>query len=200
MDLHDLATKMQKIALEESARFVMEPMAGVHSFDGAGSLMEHALQQADLGAGVLVCEFGVGSDGSIARLAGLMNSRPVYGFDSFAGLPETWRDGYEQGHFKLNAPPSVAANVELVIGLFSEALPGFLARHPQPVGFVHFDCDLYTSTKAVLDGLTSQMRRHTVLLFDEFFNYPGWRGGEYRAFCEFIEQTGFEYEWLGAMP
>jgi hypothetical protein len=34
-----------------------------------------------------------------------------------------------------------------------------------------------------------------VIVFDEYFNYPGWREGEFKAFQEFIarESLGFEY-------
>jgi hypothetical protein len=35
-----------------------------------------------------------------------------------------------------------------------------------------------------------------VLVFDEFFNYPGWRQHEYRAWTEFIARTGRSFEYL----
>jgi hypothetical protein len=34
-------------------------------------------------------------------------------------------------------------------------------------------------------------------VFDEFFNYPGWRQGEYRAFTEFVEEQGVCFEYVG---
>jgi hypothetical protein len=37
----------------------------------------------------------------------------------------------------------------------------------------------------------------TVIQFDEFFNYPGWRAGEYRAFEEFRAKRGAEVEYIG---
>jgi hypothetical protein len=37
----------------------------------------------------------------------------------------------------------------------------------------------------------------TVLVFDEFFNYPGWLEGEYKAFNEFIAAAGLKFEYLG---
>jgi hypothetical protein len=36
-----------------------------------------------------------------------------------------------------------------------------------------------------------------VLVFDEFFNYPGWRQGEYKAFMEFVYAHDVEYKYLG---
>ena len=35
-----------------------------------------------------------------------------------------------------------------------------------------------------------------MLVFDEFFNYPGWQQHEYRAWTEFLEQTGRTFEYL----
>jgi hypothetical protein len=32
------------------------------------------------------------------------------------------------------------------------------------------------------------------IVFDEFFNYPGWKYGEYKAF---IESKNVEYEYIG---
>lgn len=39
---------------------------------------------------------------------------------------------------------------------------------------------------------------HTrVLVFDEFFNYPGWKYGEYKAFMEFVESNNVKYKYIG---
>ena len=37
----------------------------------------------------------------------------------------------------------------------------------------------------------------TIIVFDEFFNYPGWQQHEYRAWQEFVSRTGIEFEYLG---
>lgn len=65
------------------------------------------------------------------------NAPPVYGFDTFTGLPENWKKSSSAddnvrdlgaGFFSLNGQlPTVPANARLVRGLFSETLPGFLA-------------------------------------------------------------------------
>jgi hypothetical protein len=36
----------------------------------------------------------------------------------------------------------------------------------------------------------------TVIVFDEYFNYPGWENHEFKAFQEFVEQTNLKYEYL----
>ena len=64
------------------------------------------------------------------------------------------------------------------------------------VGLLHIDCDLYSSTNTVLTALADRIGVGCVIVFDEYFNYPGWESGEYRAFQEFIARTGLKYEYL----
>jgi hypothetical protein len=53
---------------------------------------------------------------------------------------------------------------------------------------VHIDCDLYESTKVVLEGVAPILQEGTLLLFDEWFSYKGNPArGEARAFFEFLE-------------
>jgi Macrocin-O-methyltransferase (TylF) len=89
------------------------------------------------------------------------------------------------------------ANVQLVKGWFDETLPGFLAEHPEPVSFVHVDCDLYSSTKTVLDGLAPRMVAGTQIVLDDFMLEPGWQREEHRAFFEFVERERWRFEYTG---
>jgi hypothetical protein len=34
-------------------------------------------------------------------------------------------------------------------------------------------------------------------VFDEYFNYPEWEQGEYKAFQEFLGRTGLSCEFIG---
>ena len=45
-------------------------------------------------------EFGVASGISINYISRFTNDK-VYGFDSFEGLPEKWRDGFNKGAFNM---------------------------------------------------------------------------------------------------
>jgi hypothetical protein len=56
---------------------------------------------------------------------------------------------------------------------------------------------LYLSTKTVLTHLRSRIKSGTIILFDEFFNFPQWQENEYNAFMEFIDETRFSYEFIG---
>ena len=126
-----------------------------------------------------------------------MPDKIVYGFDSFDGLPEDWRYDSLKKEFSLDGNlPQVNGNVRLVKGWFNETLPVFVKSHPQKCAFVHVDCDLYSSTKTIFDTLKNQIGAGTVIAFDEYFNYPGWQEGEYKAFQEFIAETGLEFEYI----
>ena len=134
----------------------------------------------------LVLEFGVASGSTINHLATshALRERRLYGFDSFCGLPEPWGH-YEVGHFACD-PPAVASNVELFVGLFAETLPAFLARHAGACALVHLDCDLYSSTKTVLELLTPRIVAGTVIEMDEYWI----EGSEQRAFQEWLCASG----------
>lgn len=126
-----------------------------------------------------------------------MPDKIIYGFDSFEGLPETWRNGFEETSFNLNGNlPQVNENVRLVKGWFNETLPAFVKEHPEPCAFIHVDCDLYSSTKTIFNELKNQIVPGTVIAFDEYFNYPGWQESEYKAFMEFIAWSGLNFEYI----
>jgi hypothetical protein len=50
---------------------------------------------------------------------------------------------------------------------------------------------------AVFSELRPRIGPGTVIVFDEYFNYPGWRQHEYKAFQEFIAESGLTYRYLG---
>ena len=66
-----------------------------------------------------------------------------------------------------------------------------------PVAFLHVDCDVYSSTVDVLRGLAERFQPGTVIVFDEYFNYPGWERHEFKAWQEFISERRVEYAYLG---
>ena len=140
----------------------------------------------------LLLEFGVASGASFVQLCTIAFPRKVYGFDWFYGLPEFWNSDNPKGKFSTNGvPPSVPQNGEIYIGMVQDTLDGFLECHLDPVAFVHFDLDLYSSTKFVLDRIEPRVIDGTVFLFDEIIGNPD---HEERAFVEFLENTGLDFE------
>jgi predicted O-methyltransferase YrrM len=186
-----------RLALQETAQFVEKHLAGLQSCATMEELRAQALSQIEPVEGGLVCEFGVAVGVSINQIARHLPHLQIYGFDSFEGLPEDWRDGAPKGFLKVKKLPSVPPNVKLIKGLFSDTLPAFTKEHPQKVIYLHIDSDLYSSAKTVFEHLENQIQPGTVIVFDEFFNFPGWQHEEYRAFMEFIEKTRLPFRYLG---
>jgi Macrocin-O-methyltransferase (TylF) len=148
----------------------------------------------------LYAEFGVYKGDSINRLATLRPRQVFHGFDSFEGLPESWTVGARTGSFSIGGRlPAVRSNVVLVKGFFEQTLEQFVpACGKKVVAFMHIDCDLYSATKTVLDRLAPLLVEGTVIVFDEYFNYPGWQQGEFKAFAEFIASHGrLDWDYLG---
>ena len=144
-------------------------------------------------------EFGV-ADGKTVNYISRFTKDVVYGFDSFEGLPEKWRDGYDKGAFSRNGNlPQVFDNVTLIKGWFNETLPGFIKAQNKKVSFIHMDADLYSSTKCIFDELKDYLDTDCVIVFDELVNYPGFDGdtGELKAFYEFITENDVKYTWIG---
>lgn len=173
--------------------------------------IDKMVQRLDLDS--LWLEFGVWMGRSLNALSRrsieLGRSRKVYGFDSFKGLPETWRNNKSgavlgdewakrwtmKGAFNLGGqPPEYFVDqrgADFVVGWFNESLPPFLAREAGPVTLVHIDSDLYSSAALVLRLIAPRLRSGTILIFDELINYPGYKEGEARALFEWIHSPEF---------
>lgn len=146
----------------------------------------------------LFLEFGVSGGLTVNFIAERVQCT-VHGFDWFHGLPTDWRDGIQKGAWSTNGKlPEVLPNVVLHEGLFEETLPGFVESNRASVAFVHIDCDLYESTKTVFRYLGPQMVPGAVIHFDQFHNFPHWEEHEYRAFHEFVEESGVTYATLAS--
>ncbi|HSF19621.1 MAG TPA: hypothetical protein VLK65_29125, partial [Vicinamibacteria bacterium] len=44
--------------------------------------------------------------------------------------------------------------------------------------------------------ISARVREGTVLVFDDFFNFLGWRNHEFKAFEELVRREGFEFQYL----
>ncbi|HEY1710362.1 MAG TPA: class I SAM-dependent methyltransferase [Rhizomicrobium sp.] len=180
---------------QDSAAYVAENMHSAFKLSGKENHLRYVLRKVGSG---LILEFGVFQGKSINLIADILPDRQIHGFDSFEGLPEAWT-GYNMAAATFNRKgelPTVKKNVALHKGLFSETLAPFLAKHPDDVAFIHIDCDLYSSTKIVLDALAHRIKPGTVIAFDEYHNYPQWRDHEHKAFTEFCKSYGVAYDYI----
>lgn len=197
----DIRQKLNILARDEAVAYVAEHMIEADSIRTDLELLSAALSQADLTNGKLLLEFGVWSGRTINHIASHVGGQQtIYGFDSFEGLPDRWRDGYPEGAFKVATLPEVSKNVSLVKGWFENTLPEFLRSHPGDVAFLHIDCDIYSSTALIFELLADRITTGTVIVFDEYFNYPGWNLHEFRAFQDFVQTNNIAYKYIAYNP
>lgn len=123
----------------------------------------------------------------------------VHGFDSFQGLPEAWSEREGAGAYSTAGRlPRVPGEVTLHAGWFEDTLPPFLASNPGPIRLLHIDCDIYSSTRTVLEHAAPRLVPGSVIVFDDFLGYPGYEAHELRAFEEFAGRSGIGWEPVAA--
>ena len=192
----NLLYELQMRARASSADYIQEHMADAMLFPNRKALFADCV--ARVPSDGLMLEFGVEKGVSTRQLAAL-TPRTIHGFVSFEGLPEDW-SGTEERRGKFSTAgraPQVPGNVTLHTGWFEDTLPPFKEHHQGPITFVHMDCDLYASARTVLWGLGDRFVPGTIIIFDEYFNYPNWQQHEFRAFQEFVKAFAVKYRYLG---
>lgn len=194
--LTDYARMAKIVAVMDAARFLEENFASATNLGGRQNLLRHACRSVAMDGDVL--EFGVMGGQSLAILCDQFKDRTVHGFDSFKGLPEDWTHDSPSGTFSTEGtlPTHLPSNAKLHVGMFEDMLPKYLAGTDAPVALLHIDSDLYSSARTALFGLAPRLRAGSMIIFDEFLNYPGWRQHEYRAFIEFVEAFDVEFRYF----
>jgi hypothetical protein len=183
-------------ALNSTVDYIEESMPESLGFENQRELTQYALNESKVDGHYL--EFGVFTGGTMRFIAKRIGGRKIHGFDSFTGLPEDW-GGFNLGRKAFDTGgrlPRVPANVELHRGWFDASLPPWVAANPGPVSFIHIDCDLYSSTKTIFQFLGDRFVPGTIILFDEYFNYPNWERHEFKAFKELVAERRIKYTYL----
>lgn len=192
----DYAAMAWILASVDAARYMSSAMTTARDLIDRVALLDFSMQEARLQGHVV--EFGVFKGASLQQLASL-TPETVHGFDSFQGLPEDWTYFQKKGRFSLNgAVVSLPErNVAIHPGWFDQTLPGWMAANDGVMRLIHVDCDIYSSAAYVLETLQPRIVSGTVIVFDEYLNYPGWEQHEFRAFREFIQKHGIRYRYIG---
>ena len=167
-----------------------------------------------------VAEFGVAAGVSLVSFIRILRvldrgktriePRKIYGFDSFEGLPELSGHDYATDNLRsspemkrggYNYPESYPVlfryisgepNAELVKGWFEDSVPVFFKNNAHvALALIHIDCDLYKSTKIVLEHAWDRLSPNGLILFDEL-HHPGFPG-ETVAFREFFKDKPGQY-------
>ena len=188
----NLLVDMNLEAKRDTLDYINANMPDTPWFEKHLSLVRYTLNQVDNEG--LYLEFGVGRGKSMRWIAEQVDGT-VHGFDSFEGIQEHW-NGNPIGAFAQGRRPKVPDNVLFHVGYFDATLPGFLETYEEPVAFLHVDCDLYSSTVTIFEGLGPRLQPGAIILFDEYYNFYRWQEHEFRAFQEYVERSGIRYEYI----
>ena len=150
----------------------------------------------------LILEFGV-HVGNTLKVISSCTNRPVFGFDSFEGLPEYWSGagGLPAGTFACDPPMGLKENVVLIKGWFENTVPPFcnIFKSLNKVSLMHIDCDVGSGATTVLNNFqeVDMFQDGTIIIFDEIMGYPGWEEGEFQSFNNFLDTSGYKWECIG---
>lgn len=144
----------------------------------------------------LYLEFGVATGSTINFFSKYLSNRKIFGFDNFTGNVENWignktriKGAWNRG----GKPPKVNDNVELIIGNIQNTLDNFLSKNDYGINFVHIDVNTYETTKFILEKIKPKLVKGSIIIFDDYYNLPGWRNGEHKAMTEVFSDDQFKY-------
>ena len=196
-------SKNKHYELDDQARlFVASYLTNARPLKSDADVLRFASESVTLDGGYL--EMGICTGKTVNFIAALNPTHQIYGFDSFEGLPEDWVKENKiipKGTFGFKNPnemPYVLHNAFLYKGWFKESLPAFKKSFfkGSQIAFLNIDYDLYSSTVDIFEALEENIVPGTIIVFDEFYNYPGAEHHEFKAFSEFLEKTGLHAEYL----
>ena len=194
---HNLKFILRENSLQETYNHFKEYFEKCLLFDNGLKIREYAIKSSllnDDNKEYYYLEFGVHKGESTNYFSKFVNK--LYCFDSFEGLKEDWiGTDLTKGHFNLNKKiPKLNSNVEPIVGWVEETLDDFLKKKNPRVNFVHLDMDTYTSTKFALEKLKPYFVKNAIIIFDQFYNYHGWKNGEYKALKEVFDKDEYSYK------
>lgn len=198
---YNIKDGLQKNALVKTCKWIQENVALDLMFEDRFELLYEAINRIEINDG-LVLEFGVYKGETINYIAKNIKGdlKNVFGFDSFEGLQEPWIYRAKGGFSDVEGNiPDVPSNVKLIKGYFEDTLQNFINNNNNKakISFIHIDSDLYSSAKTIFRYLERQIVNGTVIVFDEFFNYPNWEKGEFKAWNEFVQEYNVKFEYIG---
>jgi len=142
---------------------------------------------------IIYIELGVWEGYSINYFSKLFINKysQFNGFDTFSGMPDTWRH-MNIGHYNQfeNLPKFTDNRIKFYKGMFQETLENFLKNinvDKDTKILINFDCVLYTSTLFCLTKIEQYFKDY-YFIFDEFY------GDECRAFKNFVDSYQKKYE------
>ena len=138
--------------------------------------------------------------------------RTLWAFDSFAGLPDQkgqddYHPGWKKGKMATSRETFIAhcrhrgipdQAYEVVEGFYEDTLSGDASASshlPSDIALAFVDCDLYSSTKTVLEFLHAHLKHGMIIAFDDYFCFSDRTvSGERKAFLDlYHDDTRFQF-------
>jgi len=139
----------------------------------------------------------------------------LWAFDSFQGLPSAadekdqhpvWIEGtmsisIDEFHAKCAANRIPRADYTVVPGFYEDTLKDpDIGNRLNNIALAYIDCDLYSSTRTVLEFLMPRLKHGMIIAFDDYFCWTANQlSGERRAMLEFFHRNA-DWELLPYMP
>jgi O-methyltransferase len=99
-------------------------------------------------------------------------SRTFFGLDSFEGFPEEVHPEYKSENFKSNYDKvkllENSYNCKIIKGYFSESLKEIESRKENKIAFAFIDCDIYDSSKYVINFIKDKLSNGAFLMIDDY--------------------------------
>ena len=136
----------------------------------------------------------------------------IYGFDSGRGLPTSFHEKdvkykWSNNDYKIDKYYNVKKikNIELIVGNVKETIKNFvkIRRDQEPIGFIAFDMDYYTSTSQsfkIFKAFQKNFIPRPILYFDDFVLTSEFEG-EYLAINNFNKKNkNYKISSIGELP
>jgi O-methyltransferase len=102
-------------------------------------------------------------------------NRSFLGFDSFEGFPQEVHPEYTSKNFKSNY--SKVKRLEdkydcckIIKGYFSDSLKEINQKETNSIAFAFIDCDIYDSSKDIINFLENRLSNGSFLMIDDYYN------------------------------
>ena len=60
----------------------------------------------------------------------------------------------------------------------------------------HVDCDTFESAQFVLQTTSKRLVKGSIIVFDDYYGYPNWKEGEYKAWKNVCRKNKIKYEYI----
>ena len=102
-------------------------------------------------------------------------NRTFFGLDSFEGFPEEVHPEYKSENFKSNYDKVKLLETKydcckIIKGYFSDSLKEIDNQKEKKIAFAFIDCDIYDSSKEVINFIKNKLSNGAFLMIDDYYN------------------------------